>query len=178
MTAYNYMDDGYICCSSTSPSIGADRWQERLDLNNSHMVGGHHMLFEKRNWGFNMDSDATHWGTPSTAPTFAIGRRDIVPGSPTHSMGRQLMTSMVCQEPGGNGPLRGAATHIYTYWHSFIGNVPRDPGAHERMEFITLATSPSTRPSFSSDIRTIKDIRTGHTIQKLTLPSPARQAQR
>jgi hypothetical protein len=30
--------------------------------------------------------------------------------------------------PGGNGPLRAAATHTYTYWNSFIGNVLGTPG--------------------------------------------------
>ena len=61
VTAYNYMDDGYICCNSPHSFLGADRWQE-VGLNNSHMVGGHHMLFEG-NWGFNMDSDFTHGNT-------------------------------------------------------------------------------------------------------------------
>ena len=124
VTAYNYMDDGYICCNSTNPSFGADRWQE-IELNNSHMVGGHHMLFEG-NWGFNMDSDATHgnviystyfrnWSTGYrsrfTNP-FDNATIDDINGLP---------------KPGGNGPLRAAATHFYTYWHSFIGNVLGTP---------------------------------------------------
>ena len=50
MTAYNYMDMGFIS--------GSDGWQE-AGLNNSHMVGSHHMLFEG-NYSFNIDSDQTH----------------------------------------------------------------------------------------------------------------------
>ena len=125
VTAYNYMDDGYICCNNSNPIFGADRWQE-IGLNNSHMVGGHHMLFEG-NWNFNMDSDFTHgnaiystyfrnWSTGYrsrfTNP-FDEATIDDINGLP---------------HPGGNGPLRAAATHIYTYWHSFIGNVLGTPG--------------------------------------------------
>ncbi len=124
VTAYNYMDDGYICCNGTNPILGADRWQE-IGLNNSHMVGGHHMLFEG-NWGFNMDSDATHgnaiystyfrnWATgyrSRFANPFDEATIDDINGLP---------------QPGGNGPLRAAATHFYTYWHSFIGNVLGTP---------------------------------------------------
>jgi hypothetical protein len=125
VTAYNYMDDGYICCNSSNSLFGADRWLE-IGLNNSHMVGGHHMLFEG-NWGFNMDSDTTHgnaiystyfrnWSTGYrsrfTNP-FDNATIDDINGLP---------------HPGGNGPFRPAATHIYTYWHSFIGNVLGTPG--------------------------------------------------
>ena len=50
VVAYNYMDNGFIG--------GQGSWQE-IGLNASHMVGSHHTLFEG-NYGFNMDSDATH----------------------------------------------------------------------------------------------------------------------
>ncbi|MBV9288053.1 MAG: hypothetical protein JO288_09545 [Hyphomicrobiales bacterium] len=125
VTAYNYMDDGYICCNSSHSIFGADRWQE-IGLSNSHMVGGHHMLFEG-NWTFNMDSDETHGNAIYSAyfRNWSTGYRsrftnpfddatiDDIDGLPY---------------PGGNGPLRAAATHIYTYWHSFIGNVLGTPG--------------------------------------------------
>ena len=57
MTAYNYMDDGYICCNSTSPSIGADRWQE-IGLNNFTWLAGTTCV--RGPLGLYMDSDATH----------------------------------------------------------------------------------------------------------------------
>jgi hypothetical protein len=126
VTAYNYMDDGYICCNNSNPDFGADKWQE-IGLNNSHMVGGHHMLFEG-NQTFNMDSDFTHGNAIYTTyfRNWSTGYRsrfinpfdnatiDDINGLPF--------------PPGGNGPLRAAATHIYTYWHSFIGNVLGMPG--------------------------------------------------
>lgn len=125
VTAYNYMDDGYICCNSTNPSIGADRWQE-IGLNNSHMVGGHHMLFEG-NWGFNMDSDATHGNAIYSTyfRNWSTGYRSRF----TNPFDGAIIDDINgLPRPGGNGPLRGAATHIYTYWHSFIGNVLGTPG--------------------------------------------------
>ena len=97
VTAYNYMDDGYICCNSPHSFLGADRWQE-IGLNNSHMVGGHHMLFEG-NWGFNMDSDFTHGNTIYSTyfRNWSTGYRSRFK---THSTRRQSMTSMACQFPG------------------------------------------------------------------------------
>jgi hypothetical protein len=50
VVAYNYMDDGYV--------NGSDGWVE-IRLKGSHMVGGHHILFEG-NQSFNIDSDQTH----------------------------------------------------------------------------------------------------------------------
>ena len=50
VVGYNYMDNGYIF---TTPD-----WVE-VGLNGSHMVGGHHVLFEG-NESFNYDSDNTH----------------------------------------------------------------------------------------------------------------------
>ena len=153
VTAYNYMDDGYICCNSVNPIFGADKWQE-IGLNNSHMVGGHHMLFEG-NWAFNMDSDATHgnaiystyfrnWSTGYrsrfTNP-FDKATIDDIDGLPKISSKSPLraaaaywhsfIRNALLGRPSAvsdNGPLRPAATHIYTYWHSFIGNVLGTPG--------------------------------------------------
>ncbi len=125
VTAYNYMDDGYICCNNSNPLFGADRWQE-IGLNNSHMVGGHHMLFEG-NWGFNMDSDATHGNAIYSTyfRNWSTGYRSRF----TNPFDNTTIDDMNgLPKPGGNGPLRAAATHIYTYWHSFIGNVLGTPG--------------------------------------------------
>jgi hypothetical protein len=125
VTAYNYMDDGYICCNNFNPILGADRWQE-IGLNNSHMVGGHHMLFEG-NLGFNMDSDVTHGNTIYSTyfRNWSTGYRSRF----TNPFDKATIDDVNgLPYPGGNGPLRAAATHIYTYWHSFIGNVLGMPG--------------------------------------------------
>jgi len=125
VTAYNYMDDGYICCNNSNPLFGADRWQE-IGLNNSHMAGGHHMLFEG-NWGFNMDSDATHGNAIYSTyfRNWSTGYRSRF----TNPFDKATIDDLNgLPKPGGNGPLRAAATHIYTYWHSFIGNVLGTPG--------------------------------------------------
>jgi hypothetical protein len=125
VTAYNYMDDGYICCNSANPSSGADTWQE-IGLNNSHMVGAHHMLFEG-NLGFNMDSDTTHGNTIYSTyfRNWATGYRSRF----TNPFDGATIDDVnhLPNPPGRNGPLRAAATHIYTYWHSFIGNVLGTP---------------------------------------------------
>ena len=125
VTAYNYMDDGYICCNSPHSFLGADRWQE-VGLNNSHMVGGHHMLFEG-NWGFNMDSDFTHGNTIYSTyfRNWSTGYRSRFTNPFDEATIDDINGLPI---PGGNGPLRAAATHIYTYWHSFIGNVLGTPG--------------------------------------------------
>lgn len=108
--AYNYMDQGFIS--------GSDSWVE-IGLNGSHLVGGHHMLFEG-NWGFNADSDQTHGN--AIYHTFF---RNWLTGY------RQALTDYlnntsiddINNKPGGNGPLRAGAAHAYAYWFSFIGNV-------------------------------------------------------
>jgi hypothetical protein len=112
VVAYNYMDDGYI--------NGQDSWVE-IGLNGSHMVGGHHMLFEG-NQSFNMDSDNTHGN--SIYHTFfrnhASGYRrpfTTIDGSSVDD------TTKCC------GPLRAAAAHAYSYGFSFIGNVLGTSGA-------------------------------------------------
>jgi hypothetical protein len=107
VVAYNYMDDGYI--------NGSDGWIE-IGLNGSHMVGGHHILFEG-NQSFNADSDQTHgnsiyhtffrnWLTGYRKPFTALDG-----------------TSINDATQPGNGPLRTAGAHAYAYWFSFIGNV-------------------------------------------------------
>jgi hypothetical protein len=118
------MDDGFI---SSSGETDGDTWQE-IGLNGSHMVGGHHMLFEG-NYSFNIDSDDTHgnsiymtyfrnWATGyrtaftnilDTPDTTVIDDLNDLPKAPNGT--------------GTNGPLRAAGSHIYSYWMSFIGNV-------------------------------------------------------
>jgi hypothetical protein len=112
VVAYNYMDDGYI--------NGSDTWVE-IGLNGSHMVGGHHVLFEG-NQSFNADSDQTHGN--SIYHTFF---RNYLTGY------RKAFTALdgtaiddLAQQ--SNGPLRAAAAHAYAYWFSFIGNVLGTPG--------------------------------------------------
>jgi hypothetical protein len=126
VVAYNYMDDGYICCDSTDPTQGADNWQE-IGLNNSHMVGGHHMLFEG-NQSFNMDSDGTHGNAIYSTyfRNWSTGFRSRF----TNPFDKHVIDDVnnLPNPPGGNGPLRTASTHIYSYWHSFIGNVLGMPG--------------------------------------------------
>src|SRR5260370_23687788 len=103
---YNYMDDGYI--------NGSDGWVE-VGLNASHMVGGHHVLFEG-NQSFNTDSDQTHGN--SIYMTFF---RNYLSGY------RKPFTALdgksVDDTTGCCGPLRAAGAHAYSYWFAFIGNV-------------------------------------------------------
>ena len=120
VTAYNYMDDGYICCDGQPNSF--DKWQE-IGLNNSHMAGGHHMLFEG-NQSFNMDSDDTHGNAIYNTyfRNWATGYRGAGTAQFTNPYDGVTINDL-SNLPGGNAPLRVAGTHIYTYWDSFIGNV-------------------------------------------------------
>jgi hypothetical protein len=105
------MDDGYI--------NGQDSWIE-VGLNASHMVGGHHVLFEG-NQSFNTDSDQTHGN--SIYHTFF---RNYLSGY------RKPFTALdgthVDETTGCCGPLRAAGAHAYAYWFSFVGNVLGTPG--------------------------------------------------
>ena len=58
VTAYNYMDQAFICCNSSHPANGNDSWIEN-GLNNAHYPGSHHMLFEG-NFTHQMGEDETH----------------------------------------------------------------------------------------------------------------------
>jgi hypothetical protein len=111
VVAYNYMDDGYI--------NGQDSWIE-VGLNASHMVGGHHVLFEG-NQSFNTDSDQTHGN--SIYHTFF---RNYLSGY------RKPFTALdgthVDDTTGCCGLLRAAGAHAYAYWFSFVGNVLGTPG--------------------------------------------------
>ncbi|HWA89696.1 MAG TPA: hypothetical protein VG889_06645 [Rhizomicrobium sp.] len=109
VAAYNYMDMGFIG--------GTGGWQE-VGLNNSHMVGSHHMLFEG-NWAFNIDSDQTHGNAiyntffRNHTTGFRARFKDYLTGAVVDDVRRQ----------SANGPLRAASAHAYSYWNSFVGNV-------------------------------------------------------
>jgi hypothetical protein len=114
VTAYNYMDMGFIS--------GTDGWQE-IGLNNSHMVGSHHMLFEG-NYSFNMDSDQTHGN--SIYNTYFRNYSTGFRAKFTDYLNNQVVDDI--NQQNANGPLRTAADHAYGYWDSFIGNVLGVPG--------------------------------------------------
>jgi hypothetical protein len=106
VVAYNYMDDGYI--------NGSDNWIE-IGINGSHMVGGHHVLFEG-NYSFNTDSDQTHGNAiyhTFLRNYFSGFRRPL-----TTLDGTSVNDATNCC-----GPLRAGGAHAYAYWFSFIGNV-------------------------------------------------------
>lgn len=98
VTAYNYMDMGF--------DGGAAAWQE-AGLNNSHMVGSHHMLFEG-NYAFNIDSDQTHGN--SIYNTFF---RNYTTGF--RAKFRDYLANVTVddiRQQDTNGPLRTASAHL------------------------------------------------------------------
>ena len=109
VTAYNYMDMGF--------DGGTDAWQE-IGLNNSHMTGSHHMLFEG-NQSFNIDSDETHGNAIYNTffRNYTTGFRakftDYLDGTVVDDIKQQST----------NGPLRTAGPHAYSYWNNLVGNV-------------------------------------------------------
>jgi hypothetical protein len=131
VVAYNYMDDGYI--------NGSDTWVE-IGLNGSHMVGGHHVLFEG-NQSFNADSDQTHgnsiyhtffrnWLTAFRKPFTALDGTAVNDAT----------------QESTNGPLRAAGAHAYAYGFSFIGNVLGTAGQMNGWTYNCIA-SPNNIPS-------------------------------
>jgi hypothetical protein len=116
VVAYNYMDMGYINYNVLFVEIG---------INASHMVGGHHVLFEG-NWCFNMDSDNTHGNS-----IYMTGFRNHLTGyrSDFTSVGGQFQSDTSTPAGGGaHGPFRCAGGLAYSCWFSFIGNVLGTPG--------------------------------------------------
>ncbi len=120
VTAYNYMDQAFICCNSHHPATGSDGWIEN-GLNNSHYAGSHHMLFEG-NSTHQMGEDQTHGNsiyntyfrnhsTGYRLPSWINAFDGATINDPTNS------------PRGRPGPLSPAETQLYTYWESFIGNV-------------------------------------------------------
>jgi hypothetical protein len=114
VTAYNYMDMGFIS--------GSDGWQE-AGLNNSHFVGSHHMLFEG-NYSFNIDSDQTHGN--SIYNTFFRNYTTGFRAKFTDYLNNVAVNDIAQQST--NGPLRTASVHAYGYWDSLVGNVFGVPG--------------------------------------------------
>jgi len=109
VTAYNYMDMGFI---------GGNRaWQE-AGLNNSHMVGSHHMLFEG-NYAFNIDSDQTHGN--AIYNTFFRNYTTGFRAKFKDYLGNAIVDDI--HQQNTNGPLRTASAHAYSYWNNFVGNV-------------------------------------------------------
>ncbi len=108
VTAYNYMDMGFIS--------GSDSWQE-AGLNNSHMVGSHHMLFEG-NYSFNIESDQTHGN--AIYNTFFRNHVSGFRAKFTDYLNHTVIDDI---KQRANGPLRTASPHAYSYWNSLVGNV-------------------------------------------------------
>src|SRR5262249_61134422 len=106
VAAYNYMDMAF--------DSGTGGWQE-AGLNNSHMVGSHHMLFEG-NYAFNIDSDQTHGNAVYNTffRNYTTGFRakftDYLDGAIVDDLHQQAT----------NGPLRTASAHAYSYWNNFV----------------------------------------------------------
>jgi hypothetical protein len=129
--AYNYTDMGYI--------LGSCCWQE-IGLNASHLVGPHHVLFEG-NWGFNMDSDATHggsdyityfrnWSTAIRSPFTALN------GDVYNDAAKSCGTTAY-----SGSPLRATGPQAYSYWFSFIGNVLGTPNCTTQANGYRLTNS-------------------------------------
>ena len=94
VVGYNYMDNVFI---GNQPE-----WVE-VGINGSHMVGGHHILFEG-NQSNNYDSDDTH----GNAFAMTIFRNHLVG---------------VRRNFPGQANARAAGLMFGSWWHSFIGNV-------------------------------------------------------
>jgi hypothetical protein len=94
VVAYNYMDDGHI---RSNPA-----WVE-VGINGSHMVGGHHILFEG-NESFNYDSDNTH----GNAIYMTVFRNHLIGFREDYT---------------GMWNARTAGLMYGSWWHSFVGNV-------------------------------------------------------
>jgi hypothetical protein len=115
VTAYNYMDDGYIA---------TDEFWDEDGINNSHMVGSHMMLFEG-NEAFNADSDDTHGNS-----TYNVFFRNYLTGQRSTFVSDYTGDTIddAAAAPGINGPKRALGAHTYSYWLSAVGNVLGTPG--------------------------------------------------
>jgi len=114
VTAYNYMDMAF--------DGGADAWVE-AGLNNSHMVGSHHMLFEG-NQSFNIESDETHGN--AVYNTFFRNYTTGFRARFTDYLTNKVIDDVHQQTT--NGPLRAASPHAYSYGNNLVGNVFGVPG--------------------------------------------------
>ena len=120
VTAYNYMDQAFICCNSSHPAHGNDGWIEN-GLNNSHYPGNHHMLFEG-NFTHQMGEDETHGNSIYNTyfRNYSTGYR--LP-SWVNAFDGATINDLTGSPQGKPGPLTPAETQLYTYWETFIGNV-------------------------------------------------------
>ena len=104
---YNYMDMGYINTNGA--------WIES-GLNASHMVGGHHVLFEG-NLSQNAESDNTHGN--SIYHTFFRNHLRGIRAPFENQAGGRIDDATQSR----NGPRRCVGLMAYSYWMSFSGNV-------------------------------------------------------
>ena len=93
---YNFCDDGWIVYATGFQEVG---------LNGSHMVGGHHWLFEG-NEAFNCDSDNTHGNAiyMTAFRNYLSGRRGGF-------------------DDDGNASARCFGLNYGSWWHSLVANV-------------------------------------------------------
>lgn len=124
---YNYMDMSYI---NTNGS-----WIE-AGLNASHMVGGHHVLFEG-NYSHNADSDDIHGN--SIYHTFFRNHLRGIRAPFDNQAGGRIDDAA---QPR-NGPRRCVGLMAYSYWMSFAGNVL---GASGKMDGWVYETTFGARP--------------------------------
>jgi len=110
VVGYNYMDNSFIG--------NYHEWVE-VGINGSHMLGGHHILFEG-NQSHNYDSDNTHGGAicMTVFRNHLVGRRRDFPGQV-------------------NG--RCAGLMFGSWWHAFLGNVLGEDGQMDGWSFETWA---------------------------------------
>jgi hypothetical protein len=125
VTAYNYMDQAFICCNSSHPASGSDGWIEN-GLNNSHYPGSHHMLFEG-NFTHQMGEDETHGNSIYNTyfRNYSTGYR--LP-SWVNAFDGATINDLTRSPRGTPGPLSPAETQLYTYWETFMGNALGYPG--------------------------------------------------
>ena len=120
VTAYNYMDQAFICCDSNNPAT-APTDGSRTGLNNSHYPGSHHMLFEG-NFTHQMGEDETHGNSIYNTyfRNYSTGYR--LP-SWVNAYDGATINDLTGSPQGTPGPLTPAETQLYTYWETFMGNV-------------------------------------------------------
>ena len=114
VVGYNYMDNVFI---GNQPE-----WVE-VGINGSHMVGGHHVLFEG-NQSNNYDSDDTH----GNAFAMTIFRNHLVGHQP---------------KLPGQVNARAAGLMFGSWWHTFIGNVLGEPGMSPATAIWSLGYAPA-----------------------------------
>lgn len=107
--AYNYCDDGWDWYDAGASNDALTAQFQECGLNNSHMGGGHHALFEG-NWGFNSDSDYTHGNS-----IYITYFRNWLTGKRTHF--------------GTEDGARCGGGAMFSYFMTYVGNVLGRSGA-------------------------------------------------